>query len=647
VSVQCRVTPSIPAAARTIVAATGTWLLSLGVCAAAASPPAADALKLQPTQSAVDIDRPTPDQVAACTLSTHKDNGQAGWLVKSPDGVVLRWFVDTNGDNVLDRWSYYKDGLEVYRDMDTDFNRRVDQCRWFYAAGTRWGVDANEDGTIDQWRSISAEELSAELVDALVRRDPAKIQPLLLSPADVESLGAGETLLQRLKQRREQTANQLAAFLKSQQAVTEAAKWASFMGSRPWLIPAGTDGAKKDVRLYERALVVVDDAGTFKHLELGTLVQVGDAWRIVDLPRVDSPTDTAQDGHPASLFPAASPATMTGKNSAGDADYQKLLTELAEIDKTGTNPPTEPSAATSAKRADLLEQLAAKSPNSEERVMWTRQLADMLLASVQSGTFSEGMPRLDRLVAQWEKQAEQKDLAAYVSFRRLTAAYAAGLQDEKADPQQVQATRIKSLQAFVDSFPDSEDTPEAMLQLGVSEEFAGQGPQATDWYRKLAERFAKTAPAEKARGALRRLQPAAEPIAFRAGTLSGTSLELKDHRGKLVLLHYWATWSPSSTAQMTALAEVQKQHGLSVLAVIGINMNDRREEASKYVTEQRIAWPQIHEPGGLDGPPADWFGIFSVPTIVLLDREGRVVKHGADISEMEREIRTRTQGNKP
>ena len=132
--------------------------------------------------------------------------------------------------------------------------------------------------------------------------------------------------------------------------------------------------------------------------------------------------------------------------------------------------------------------------------MWTRQLADMLLASVQSGTFSEGMTRLDRLVAQWEKQAEQKDLAAYVSFRRLTAADAAGLQDEKADPQQVQAERIKSLQAFVDSFPDSEDTPEAMLQLGVSEEFAGQVQQATDWYRRLAERFAKSAPAEKARG---------------------------------------------------------------------------------------------------------------------------------------------------
>ena len=319
-----RVIPSSPTA-RAIAAATGLVLSSLGVRAAAESPPVADALKLQPVQRAVDIDRPAPEQLAACTLSTHKDNGQVGWLVKSPDGVPLRWFVDTNGDNVLDRWSYYKDGMEVYRDMDTDFNRRVDQCRWFHAAGTRWGIDANEDGTVDQWRSISAEELSAELVDALARRDLPRIQPLILSPNDIASLGAGETLRQRLNLRREQSAKQLPAFLKDQRDITEKAKWASFVGSRPWLIPAGTDSSQKDVRMYERALVVVEDTGNFKHLELGTLVQVGDAWRIVDLPHLDSQAGTAQAAQPGILSQSAAFRHDARKR----ADAKRRLSEAA------------------------------------------------------------------------------------------------------------------------------------------------------------------------------------------------------------------------------------------------------------------------------------------------------------------------------
>ena len=474
------------------------------------------------------------------------------WLAGEVSG--RRWSCgglwSTNLGNVPTAGATTKDALEVYRDVDTDFNRRVDQCRWFYAAGTRWGVDANEDGTIDQWRSISAEELSAELVDALVRRDPARIQPLLLSSADVASLGAGETLLKRLNQRREQTANQLAAFLKSQQAVTEAAKWASFVGSRPWLIPAGTDGAKKDVRLYERALVVVEDAGNFKHLELGTLVQVGEAWRIVDLPRVESPTDTARSYHPASLFPAASPAAMTGKGSAGDADYQKLLTELAEIDKAGANPQTEPSAATTAKRADLLEQLAAKSPNSEERAMWTRQLADMLLASVQSGTFSEGMTRLDGLSLSGKSKPSREDVAAYVGFRRLDSglcrrpARRKGRSPTGASREDQEPAGVCGLVSRQRRHARG-DAP-TRSQRGIRRTSAAGNGLVSEAGRAVRE----NAPGRKARGALRRLQPAAEPIAFRAGTLSGIGLDLKDHRGKLVLLHYWATWSPSSSAQM-------------------------------------------------------------------------------------------------
>ena len=229
---------------------------------------------------------------------------------------------------------------------------------------------------------------------------------------------------------------------------------------------------------------------------------------------------------------------MPGNEPTPNAGYQKLLADLAEMDKAGANSESDPSAAATAKRADLLEQLAASAPDATDRVMWTRQLADTLLASVHSGGSPESLSRLERIVAQWANQPEHKDLAAYVSFRRLTAAYAAGLQDEKADPQQVQAERIKSLQAFVDSYPDSEDAPEAMLQLGVSEEFAGQVQKATDWYRKLAERFAKSAPAEKARGAILPVEPAGEPIAFRGSTLSGTGLDVKDYRGKLVLLHY-------------------------------------------------------------------------------------------------------------
>ena len=92
-------------------------------------------------------------------------------------GQSLRRFVDTNGDGALDLWCYFKDGLEVYRDVDSDFNRKADQYRWLNTAGTRIGIDKNEDGAVDAWQSISAEEATQEAVLALANDDEGRFLP--------------------------------------------------------------------------------------------------------------------------------------------------------------------------------------------------------------------------------------------------------------------------------------------------------------------------------------------------------------------------------------------------------------------------------------------------------------------------------------
>ena len=108
-----------------------------------AAPSAVAALKLTPTQEGIDYDRPKPDDVSRCKIQAKKFGGNVGWVVESPEGLMLRRFVDTNGDNVVDQWSYYKDGVEVYRDIDSKFTGKADQFRWFHTAGTRWGVDTS------------------------------------------------------------------------------------------------------------------------------------------------------------------------------------------------------------------------------------------------------------------------------------------------------------------------------------------------------------------------------------------------------------------------------------------------------------------------------------------------------------------------
>ena len=119
-----------------------------GHAVGAASPSVADALKVKPLQVEVEYDTPDEAAFATCVLKTLQDKRITGYELRDAAGNVLRRFLDTNRDGRVDQWCYFKEGIEVYRDIDSNFNRKADQYRWLGTAGVRWGIDNDEDGRI-------------------------------------------------------------------------------------------------------------------------------------------------------------------------------------------------------------------------------------------------------------------------------------------------------------------------------------------------------------------------------------------------------------------------------------------------------------------------------------------------------------------
>ena len=116
----------------------------------AADPDPAQALALRPIQKDVDYERPDATAVKQCIVKQETRNGGAGWVVRDATGRLLRAFLDSNADNKIDLWCYYNNGVEVYRDVDGNYNSKADQYRWLGTAGIRWGIDKDEDGKIDK-----------------------------------------------------------------------------------------------------------------------------------------------------------------------------------------------------------------------------------------------------------------------------------------------------------------------------------------------------------------------------------------------------------------------------------------------------------------------------------------------------------------
>ena len=93
---------------------------------AADAPSVELALTFQPIQKDIEIEIPEKAEYSRCKVEVEQNKKSSGWIVYGPNGQVLRRFVDTNGDNVVDQWRYFNRGLEVYRDIDTNFNNKVD-----------------------------------------------------------------------------------------------------------------------------------------------------------------------------------------------------------------------------------------------------------------------------------------------------------------------------------------------------------------------------------------------------------------------------------------------------------------------------------------------------------------------------------------
>lgn len=623
---------------RCLASAVSVVAVWLAVEAEAASPSAEQALKLRPMQREVDFSEPTAPQVAKCTIEARKIDGHGGWIVQDPDGLVLRRFVDTNGDNVVDRWSYYKEGLEVYRDVDSDFNGKADQYRWFHTNGSRWGLDRDEDGEIDAWKSISVEEVTAEVVAALADRNANRFARLTLTSDELASLGLGKERAQKIAEKIAPLSKEFKTLVARQKAVTPETKWTQFSGTRPGVVPAGTDGSSKDLRVYENVVAIVQTGETHGQVQIGTLVQVGDVWRVIDLPQVTS-DGQAEVASPGFFFQASIVRRGPSANVETGEESQKLLAELEKLDQEVDQATTpQKQAELNARRAELLKQIAEAPGSPEDRAMWLRQLADMISAAVQSGTFPDGVRRLDTLLEELKGKPADKDLAAYVEFRQLTAAYGLSLQAPKADFAKIQTQWLEDLQQYVTDYPTSPDAAEAMLQMAIAQEFSGEEAKAQEWYGRVAQTFPDSPAAKKAAGARIRLDSVGKSITLSGKGPNGAAVDLAKYRGRVVLIQYWATWCEPCKRDMPVLKQLASKYSRA-FSVIGVSLDRSRQDLAAYLTEDRLPWPQIFEEGGLDSDPANQLGILTLPTMILVDQQGKVVNRNVQMAELEDELK--------
>jgi cytochrome c biogenesis protein CcmG/thiol:disulfide interchange protein DsbE len=126
---------------------------------------------------------------------------------------------------------------------------------------------------------------------------------------------------------------------------------------------------------------------------------------------------------------------------------------------------------------------------------------------------------------------------------------------------------------------------------------------------------------------------------FSRPDLNGRQINLKDYRGKVVLLNFWATWCASCQVELPRFEEWQKRYSKDGLQVLTISMDDGDAPVRKTVRKLHLALPVVMGDAKL-GESYD--GVLGLPVTFLIARDGTVVakiKGETDLGALETRLR--------
>jgi thiol-disulfide isomerase/thioredoxin len=113
--------------------------------------------------------------------------------------------------------------------------------------------------------------------------------------------------------------------------------------------------------------------------------------------------------------------------------------------------------------------------------------------------------------------------------------------------------------------------------------------------------------------------------------LGGGAMSLAGLQGKVVVLDFWATWCEPCRGQMPSIAKLHRELAGQAAVVIGINDDETPERARAYIEEQKLDWTHLYD--GPAGAARKAFEVTAIPTVIVLDREGKIAAYETGLAE--------------
>jgi peroxiredoxin len=121
------------------------------------------------------------------------------------------------------------------------------------------------------------------------------------------------------------------------------------------------------------------------------------------------------------------------------------------------------------------------------------------------------------------------------------------------------------------------------------------------------------------------------PPDFSTTTPDGEPIALRDHRGSVVALNFWATWCVPCRTEMPALQRASETFTSGELVIVGINAGESPQQVREFLDEYGLTFPIALDQ---NGSIADLYGVRVFPTTIWIDAQGNVqAEHYGPLTE--------------
>ena len=144
--------------------------------------------------------------------------------------------------------------------------------------------------------------------------------------------------------------------------------------------------------------------------------------------------------------------------------------------------------------------------------------------------------------------------------------------------------------------------------------------------------------ANKAKGAVNRLNLRGKELILTGMVMGGGAFDIRSLKNKYVVVYYWASWNTQSAQDFAKLKELMSTHG-GKLAVVCVNLDDNESHAKSFLSKSPAPGTVLFEQGGQNSRLADLYGVVVLPTLFLVDKDGKVLSHNLQMGMVEDELK--------